>query len=146
MFGGAALDIVGQAERARIVRTRRERGDFICREDVVGACSGKALSAKTEEILVILHKLQKLRNRISISTWEHWVGDLCPLFSRRWRKGRHVPPRHLWADPLQNLPGKERVRVILFSRVAWCQACTRLESSRIAAEELQEFQRAGTSF
>jgi hypothetical protein len=62
MFGGAALDIVGQAERARIVRTRRERGDFISREDVLGACSGKALSAKTEEILVILHKLNKFRN------------------------------------------------------------------------------------
>jgi thioredoxin-related protein len=48
--------------------------------------------------------------------------------------------------PVQNVPGNQRVRVILFTGTEWCPACTQLDSSVIATKAWQEFQRAEISF
>lgn len=48
--------------------------------------------------------------------------------------------------PVQNVPGNQRVRVILFTGTEWCPACTQLDSSVIATKEWADFQRAEIAF
>jgi thiol:disulfide interchange protein len=48
--------------------------------------------------------------------------------------------------PVQNVPGNQRVRVILFTGTEWCPACTHLDSSVIATKEWADFQRAEVAF
>lgn len=48
--------------------------------------------------------------------------------------------------PVRNVPGNQRVRVILFTGTEWCPACTHLDSSVIATKEWADFQRAEIAF
>lgn len=48
--------------------------------------------------------------------------------------------------PVQNVPGNQRVRVILFTGTEWCPACVQLDSGVIATKEWADFQRAEIAF